>query len=53
MRVDLAAQVSGHNWVSPKLGRALQPNLISHDLHVTMLPITTPPIDKASRNGGV
>ena len=34
-----------------KLGRALRPNLISCDLHVTTLPLATPPIDKASRNG--
>ena len=33
-----------------KLGRALQPNLISRDSHVTTLPIATPPTDKASRN---
>ena len=41
--------------VSPnviKLGRTLRPNLISRDSHVTTLLIATPPIDKASRNGG-
>ena len=36
-----------------KMGRDLRPNLISRDSHVTTLAIATPPIDKASRNGGV
>ena len=36
-----------------KLGRALRPNLISRNSHMTTLPIATPPINKASRNRGV